>query len=134
MAADILSDVLKEVHLSGALFFDVEASAPWVAEAPPSSEFKTLVMPQAQHVINYHVVANGVCWARLLDSEEEPVRLTAGSVIVFPQGEPHVLSSEPGLRAPFDRTIFDQPRPEDLRPLMLTRNSDGPRTQSGVRY
>lgn len=128
MAADILSDVLKEVHLSGALFFDVEGCAPWVAEAPPSREFKALIMPRAQHVINYHVVANGVCWARLLDEEAEPVRLPAGSVIVFPQGQPHVLSSEPGLRAPFDPAIFDAPPPEDIKPLMLSRNGDGPQT------
>ncbi len=128
MAADILSEVLKEVHLSGALFFDVEGCAPWVAEAPPSSELKALVMPHAQHMINYHVVANGVCWARLLDSADEPVRLTAGSVIVFPQGQPHVLSSEPGLRSPFDPAIFDAPQPEGLEPVMLSRNGDGPET------
>jgi len=128
MASDILSDVLKEVHLSGALFFDIEGRAPWVAEAPPSCAFKALIMPHAQHVINYHVVANGVCWARLLDSADEPVRLTAGSVIVFPQGQPHVLSSEPGLREPFDPAIFDAPQPEGLKPLMLSRNGDGPQT------
>lgn len=128
MAADILSDVLKEVHLSGALFFDVEGCAPWVAEAPPSCEFKALIMPGAQHVINYHVVANGVCWARLLDEEEEAIRLPPGSVIIFPKGQPHVLSSEPGLRAPFDPAVFDGPPPEDIKPLMLTRNGEGPGT------
>lgn len=128
MAADILSDVLKEVHLSGALFFDVEGCAPWIAEAPPSCEFKALVMPRAQHMINYHVVASGECWVRLLDREEEPVLLRAGSVIVFPKGTPHVLSSEPGMRAPFDPAIFDAPSPENLKPLMLSRNGDGPGT------
>lgn len=128
MAVDILSDVLKEVHLSGALFFDVEGCAPWVAEAPPSRDLKALIMPHAQHVINYHVVANGVCWARLLEGDAEPVRLPAGSVIVFPQGQAHVLSSEPGLRAPFDPKIFDGPPPEEIKPLLLTRNGDGPET------
>lgn len=128
MAADILSDVLKEVHLSGALFFDVEGCAPWVAEAPPSREFKALIMPRAQHVINYHVVANGECWVRLLDREEEPILLRAGSVIVFPKGTTHVLSSEPGMRAPFDPAVFDAPQPEGLKPLMLSRNGDGPQT------
>lgn len=128
MASDILSDVLKEVHLSGALFFDVEACAPWVAEAPPSKELKALVMPEAQHVINYHVVANGICWAKLLDSEAEPIRLPPGSVIVFPKGQSHVLSSEPGLRAPFDSAVFDEPPPEDIKPLLLSRNGKGPNT------
>jgi AraC-like DNA-binding protein len=126
MASDILSDVLKEVHLCGAVFFDVEACAPWVAEAPASKEFKSLIMPQAQHVINYHVVANGTCWARLLDSEADPIRLPAGSVIVFPKGQPHVLSSEPGLRAPFDPAIFEEPQLDGIKPLLISRNGTGP--------
>src|SRR6059058_2796694 len=35
MGADPLSDVLKTVRLTGAIFFDVTANAPWVAEQPP---------------------------------------------------------------------------------------------------
>ena len=31
---DVLSDVLEGVRLNAALFFCVEASSPWVAEAP----------------------------------------------------------------------------------------------------
>ena len=32
---DALSDVLRAVRLTGAIFFDVQASEPWVAETPP---------------------------------------------------------------------------------------------------
>ena len=32
---DALSDVLRAVRLTGAVFFDVRASEPWVAESPP---------------------------------------------------------------------------------------------------
>ena len=35
MSADALSDVLRTVRLTGATFFDVVATAPWVAEQPP---------------------------------------------------------------------------------------------------
>ena len=31
---DALSDVLKAVRLTGAIFFDIHASEPWVAETP----------------------------------------------------------------------------------------------------
>lgn len=31
---DALSDVLRAVRLTGAVFFDVRASEPWVAESP----------------------------------------------------------------------------------------------------
>ena len=35
---DVLSDVLREVHLTGAVYFDFDLSSPWVLEAPPSRE------------------------------------------------------------------------------------------------
>ena len=35
MAADALSYVLRTVRLTGATFFDIVATAPWVAEQPP---------------------------------------------------------------------------------------------------
>ena len=38
MTADVLSDVLRAVRLTGAVYFDFELSSPWVAEAPPSRE------------------------------------------------------------------------------------------------
>ena len=38
MTTDVLSDVLRAVRLTGAVYFDFELSAPWVAEAPPSRE------------------------------------------------------------------------------------------------
>jgi hypothetical protein len=33
---DASSDVLRAIRLTGAVFFDVHASEPWVAEAPPN--------------------------------------------------------------------------------------------------
>ena len=38
MTTDVLSDVLRAVRLTGAVYFDFELSSPWVAEAPPSRE------------------------------------------------------------------------------------------------
>src|SRR3546814_951780 len=32
---DVLSDVLRAVRLTGAIYFDIHAHAPWVAESPP---------------------------------------------------------------------------------------------------
>ena len=55
--ADVLSDVLRAVRLTGAVYFDMELSSPWVAEAPPSREIAGIVMPGAQRVIEYHLFA-----------------------------------------------------------------------------
>lgn len=97
-ATDVLSEVLRAVRLRGAVFFTVEASAPWVAEAPDSRSLAPHVLPGAEHVIEYHVVTEGSCWMGLLD--EPPVRLEVGDIMVFPQGDAHVASSAPGMRAP----------------------------------
>src|SRR2546430_985206 len=36
MSTDTLSDVLRAVRLTGAVFFTIDAVPPWVAEAPPA--------------------------------------------------------------------------------------------------
>ena len=50
-----LSDVLRAVRLTGAVFFDVHASEPWVAETPPGGSIVGSIFPGAEHLISYHV-------------------------------------------------------------------------------
>ena len=104
MKTDVLSDVLRAVRLSGAVFFHFDLSSPWVAEAPPSRQIAGVVMPGAQRVIEYHLIAQGACWGYAVG--EPPVRLREGDLIMFPQGDPHVLSSTPGLRATPEMALF----------------------------
>ena len=94
---DALSDVLRAVRLTGAVFFDVHASEPWVAETPPGRSIVGSIFPGAEHLISYHVIARGTCWGQAIG--EAPRRLVAGDVIVFPHGDPHILSSAAGMRA-----------------------------------
>ena len=107
MSADVLSDVLRAVRLTGAVYFDFELSSPWVAEAPPSREIAATVMPGAERVIEYHLIARGACWVQV--AGQEAIRLNEGDFIVFPQGDPHTLSSTPGLRATPDMSMFARP-------------------------
>lgn len=101
---DVLSDVLRAVRLTGAVYFDFELSSPWVAEAPPSRAIAATVMPGADRVIEYHLIARGSCWGHAIG--QEPAQLSEGDLIVFPQGDPHVLSSAPGMRAVPDLSVF----------------------------
>lgn len=89
------------MRLSGALFFLVDASPPWVADAPESSALAPVILPRAQHVVSYHVVTQGVCWCQMAD--EAPVRLEAGDAIVLPQGDAYVLSSAPSISSGLTR-------------------------------
>lgn len=96
MKTDTLSDVLRTVHLRGAVFYDLSFGPEWAAEAPSIPEIADAVFPGAGHVMEYHLISRGSGWAALLG--EAPVRLQAGDIVVFPQGDAHVMPSTPGLR------------------------------------
>src|SRR4051794_10049777 len=73
---DTLSDVLRAVRLTGAVFFAIDASDPWVIEAPPAKAVAPHIMPGVEHVIEYHVITAGSCWGGL--PGEPAIRLEAG--------------------------------------------------------
>ena len=75
---DVLSDVLKAVRLTGAIFFERHLHAPWVGESPPSAAIASMVMPDAQHVISFHAILSGCCWAGLSGSPEFEPALFCG--------------------------------------------------------
>ena len=54
-------------------------------------------MPDAEHVIEYHVLTAGECWAGIVG--EPPVKMQRGDIVLLPQGDAHVVSSAPGMRA-----------------------------------
>ena len=124
MSSDVLSEVLRAVRLTGAVYFKVECAAPWVAEAPEARRIASQVLPGAEHVIEYHVVTHGTCWGGVLG--EAPLQLQTGDVLVFPQGDAHVLSSAPGMRGPEQELeIFERPAHGQL-PVALSLNLAGP--------
>jgi AraC-like DNA-binding protein len=97
MPSDVLSNVLRTVRLTGAVFFYVEAAPPWAAVTSPKFRGVAQIMPGAGHLISYHVVTRGNCYGILTGAA--PVRLEAGDVIVFPHGDPHVMTSDPAIEA-----------------------------------
>jgi AraC-like DNA-binding protein len=126
MSGDTLSDLLRAVRLRGAIFFYVEGNDPWVAETPRSREIIPAILPGVDHMMEFHVVARGSCWAGIVG--EEPLRLEAGDIVLFPQGDHHVVSSAPGLRAKdLDPGIFFAPRPAQL-PFSLNLTEQGTTT------
>ncbi|MBX9702392.1 MAG: AraC family transcriptional regulator, partial [Acetobacteraceae bacterium] len=98
MSLDVLSDVLQAVRLRGAVFYWVDATPPWVATAPAAQEIAAMVMPGCEHVMMFHVLSEGECWARLPGGMPERVR--GGEVVLFPQGDEHSMASAPNLPEP----------------------------------
>ena len=127
MSTDALSDVLSAVQLSGSVFFDVTAKSPWVAQAPPAAQIADDVMPGAQHVIEYHVVTRGTCWISLIgDTAFEPIKLEEGDIAVIPQGDAHVVSSAPGMRAEPNLDAHRRPEDANALPFSIQTGGEGP--------
>jgi AraC-like DNA-binding protein len=114
MSRDTLSDLLRAVRLRGAVFFYVEGRDPWVAETPCAKDIVSAILPGADHMMEFHGVARGSCW--VTPEDMAPIKLEEGDVVLLPQGDAHIMSSAPGLRAqnPDRHGIFFTPRPPQM--------------------
>jgi len=121
---DALSDVLRAVRLSGAFFFDVSGCSPWVAETPRGKSVVDAMFPGtgADHLICYHALLEGECWVEL--EGEQPLRLTAGDIIVLPHGDTHVLATQIGMRKAPNMALYRRPDDERL-PSRIALNTEG---------
>lgn len=119
---DVLSDVLRALRLTGAVFFDVEAAAPWVAATPEASKIAGSVMPGAEHVIMFHIVTMGHCWFEVDGGGGEPLRLISGDIVILPMGDAHVFCSTPGMRAKPDLGLYYRPADRPL-PFVISAGS-----------
>ena len=108
-----MSDVLRGVRLRGAVFFYVSGLGDWAAEALPAREIAPLLMRGVEHVIEYHAVAQGSCWAAIPGGPA--VQLRTGDVVMFPHGDAHVVSSAPGMRGDPDQVVDVVPDQWPLR-------------------
>lgn len=121
---DVLSDLLQTVRLSGAVFFDVHAAHPVIAETPPMGCVSGNVMPEAGHVIPFHILMRGSCWAEPTDCPGEPVELREGDIVIYPHGNGHVMGTEPGQRLAPDLDMYRR-QPGQALPFLLNLSGSG---------
>jgi AraC-like DNA-binding protein len=93
---DALSETLRVVRLVGAIFLQGRFSAPWCYFSPRADSAAPLLEPNAEKIVIFHLITEGECFVEI--DGEPPTRLIAGDAIVFPQGDAHVMTSEPGLK------------------------------------
>ncbi len=107
---DVLSTVLKTVKLEGAMFYNAEFSAPWSFRAPPSCLMTPYLSPEPRHVIIYHLLTHGRAYANVEGGQR--VALSAGDIVVFPHGDPHLIGNgrdvEPRDHGRFLKEILSQ--------------------------
>lgn len=94
---DVLSSVLRAVRMTGAIFFDNDASGPWVAATPTVADIAHHVMPDFESIIPFHIVLVGESWAWLNDQPDTTVLVKPGEVVMFPRGDEHTCASHPGM-------------------------------------
>jgi AraC-like DNA-binding protein len=88
--ADLLSDVLKHIRLSGALFLRGSYTAPWGLESPGNCDLVDLLAPGAERLLVFHVVREGEVVVR---AQNRRVELSAGDVVILPNADRHVMES-----------------------------------------
>lgn len=92
---DALSETLRVVRLVGAIFINARFTAPWCYQSPRADTVAPLLEPGAERVVIFHLITEGECHVEM--AGQPPVRLVAGDVIIFPQGDAHRMCSQPGL-------------------------------------
>ena len=93
---DVLSDLLRVVRLDAAYFYPVEAAEPWSVESVGAQELAPRILPGAEHLIAYHVLTRGRCFAGIVN--EPQVEMLPGDVVIFTQGQATLMSSARDLR------------------------------------
>jgi AraC-like DNA-binding protein len=92
---DALSETLRVVQLVGAIFINARFTAPWCYQSPSADAAVKVLEPSAERVIIFHMIMEGECFVEM--DNHSPVRLSAGDVVIFPEGDKHRMTSEPGL-------------------------------------
>ena len=100
MEGDTLSEVLRAVRLTGAVFYLLDLAAPWESEVPDGATLAPILVARAQTVVSYHVVTRGTMWCGL--GGGDPVKLEEGDVLVLPRGDAYFLSMAGGPPAGSD--------------------------------
>ncbi|HUL19728.1 MAG TPA: AraC family transcriptional regulator [Steroidobacteraceae bacterium] len=90
---DALSDVLKSVHLEGAVYINAEFTAPWCVSAKFGLSSIQARLAGADHVLFFHYLTEGCCKVKLDDSTDA-LEAAAGDLILFLHEDRHLLGSD----------------------------------------
>src|SRR5580704_4919406 len=121
---DALSETLRVVRLVGAIFIHARFTAPWCYQSPSADSAAPLLEPGAERIVIFHLITEGECFVEM--DGEPPVRLIAGDAVIFPEGDAHRMTSQPGLPpakgARLDAVLARRPR-------QLNHGGGGPTTR-----
>jgi len=120
---DALSDVLKSVHLEGAVYLNAEFTAPWCVRGELGFASVRKRLAGAEHVAFFHFLTEGACKVRLAGSQQV-LEAKAGDLILLPQEGKHLLGSDLHL-APMEGDAMVTPPPSADADLFHMRHGGG---------
>jgi len=88
---DALSEALRSVRMTGAIFLDAEFTAPWSFRSPLAQQAAPVVAPGTEQLIIYHLVIDGMAWVKIAGEPDLPVE--AGEIVIIPHGEEHLFGN-----------------------------------------
>jgi pimeloyl-ACP methyl ester carboxylesterase/AraC-like DNA-binding protein len=94
-AMDVLTDILASLRLSGGVVIDGELTGEFSLDAQFTPEECAPFFPMPETLIGYHYIRCGT--AIVCVEGMEPVRVSAGDIVILPHNHPHVLASGTGL-------------------------------------
>lgn len=100
--ADTLARLLSGVRLDSAFFFSVTARAPWATLTPRMDNIGSIVMPQADRVLPFHIMLDGAAWCWIPDARGEGRPFRTGDILLLPQGHDHIIASARNTAKPPD--------------------------------
>jgi AraC-like DNA-binding protein len=92
---DALSEILRMVHLSGAIFVHGRYAAPWRFQSPCTALSARWLEICAERVVIFHLITEGECTVEV--EGMPPLHARAGDVVMLMHGQAHRVASDPGL-------------------------------------
>jgi AraC-like DNA-binding protein len=127
---DALSDALRAVKLGGAVYLTAEFSAPWCVEGRVDAVLFAAYLPAYKRLIAYHLVVEGSLHAQIAGDDASAIEVSAGEILVIPQGETHRLASGRGLRPKsFAQVAADEVETGPGEVMNLTYGGGGEKTR-----
>ena len=121
---DVLTEILTSLRLNGGIVFDALMRGEWCTVSRYDPGHCVPYFPVPEQIISYHYVRRGHVFVELADGQI--VEGTAGTMILFPRNDEHLVYSKPGLE-PHDFAEVTQ-RHWDGSPSVIRVDAEGEET------
>lgn len=119
---DLLSDVLRQVHVAGGVFIRGEFTSPWAYRSTDRATLTASIKPSAEYLMLFHLILDGTPTIGLPTGEQ--VALRPGDAVVFPHSDEHVMA-EPWSASPTPVPITELLPPQPWREMPTVRITGG---------